>query len=581
METKNNPIHPLGNKARVLLSSVFGPYAQDDEFGSRKINPMELYHNQVTRVQGGFSLRMFHRSFGLIFIQANIDAPCTLIDFPSLDRFIQEIQQNPYDIIGISSIIPNVGKVREMCEVIRQYQPNATIVVGGHVANKGGLEDTIEVDYVVKGDGIRWFRQFLGQDQNMPVQHPAVLSASFSRMMGHTLSDEPDETAAILIPSVGCPMGCNFCSTSALFGGKGKFVNFYDTGDELFKIMCDIENRLGSRSFFVLDENFLFHRKRALRLLELIKENNKSWMLNVFSSARVIQSYTIEQLVEMGIGWIWMGLEGKDSRYRKLNDAGTHDLVDSLQAHGIRVLGSSIIGLENHTPDNMDQVIDYAVRHDTVFHQFMLYTPNEGTPLYEEHKKDESLYDESTFPIADAHGQYRFNYRHQHIHGGQEEKFLLDAFNKDFESNGPSLIRLIKVLLDGWKRYKNHPDKCIRNRYEWEVSPLKATYAGAVWAMKRWYRGNKKIQNKAAILLQDIYGEFGWKTRFITPLIGSYTYFSLKKEEKRLEKGWTIEPEMFYEKNNAALALEQKKPVLDKKRKAQENIATQVPALTR
>ena len=74
----------------MLLSSVFGPYAQDDEYGSRAINPMELYHNQVTRVQGPFSLRMFHRSWGLMLIQANIEAPCTLLDFPTLDRFIEE-----------------------------------------------------------------------------------------------------------------------------------------------------------------------------------------------------------------------------------------------------------------------------------------------------------------------------------------------------------------------------------------------------------------------------------------------------------------------------------------------------------
>ncbi len=42
---------PKGPAARVLLTSVFGPYAQDDEYGSRSINPMELYHNQVTREQ--------------------------------------------------------------------------------------------------------------------------------------------------------------------------------------------------------------------------------------------------------------------------------------------------------------------------------------------------------------------------------------------------------------------------------------------------------------------------------------------------------------------------------------------------
>ena len=53
----DNPVHPLGSQARVLLVSVFGPYAQDDQYGSRLINPMELFHNQVTRVQQAFSLR--------------------------------------------------------------------------------------------------------------------------------------------------------------------------------------------------------------------------------------------------------------------------------------------------------------------------------------------------------------------------------------------------------------------------------------------------------------------------------------------------------------------------------------------
>lgn len=131
----SNPVHPLRSQAKVLLSSVFGPYAQDDEYGSRKINPMELYHNQVTRVQGPFSLRMFHRSFGLMLLQENMDAPCTLLDFPTLDRFTNEIQSHSYDIVGISSIIPNVGKVKKMCKIARKYLPNATIVVGGHIAS--------------------------------------------------------------------------------------------------------------------------------------------------------------------------------------------------------------------------------------------------------------------------------------------------------------------------------------------------------------------------------------------------------------------------------------------------------------
>ena len=81
--------HPKGTRSRVLLTSVFGPYAQDDEFGSRRINPMELYHNQVTRAQGSFSLRMFHRSWGIMMIQENISAPSTLLDFPDARSICQ------------------------------------------------------------------------------------------------------------------------------------------------------------------------------------------------------------------------------------------------------------------------------------------------------------------------------------------------------------------------------------------------------------------------------------------------------------------------------------------------------------
>ena len=300
--------HPKGTRARVLLSSVFDPYACDDEYGSRTINPMELYQNQVTKVQGGFSLRMFHRSFGLLMLQANIDAPCTVLDFASRERFIQELCDQKYDIIGISAILPNIEKVKAMCRLIRRYQPHVIIVVGGHITNYSDLDQTIDSDHIVKGDGIRWFRQFLGQQLDLPVKHPATLSAFGTRILGINLKEKQGDTAAILIPSVGCPVGCNFCSTSALFGGKGKFLNFYETGDELFEVMCQLESTLEVNSFFVLDENFLLHRRRALRLLDLMKIHQKSWMLNVFSSARVLRSYTIEQLVGLGVGWVWMGI---------------------------------------------------------------------------------------------------------------------------------------------------------------------------------------------------------------------------------------------------------------------------------
>ncbi len=551
----SHPVHHLGTKAQVLLTSVFGPYAQDDEYGSSTINPMELYHNQVTRVQGVFSLRMFHRSFGLLMIKENIEAPCTLLDFPDLERFIDTIRTNQYNIIGISSIIPNVHKVKKMCELIRAYQPGATIVIGGHISNMDGIDDILEADHIVRGDGIEWFRRYLGQDMSKPVKHPAVASAFGARILGQDLSDKPGDTAAIVVPSVGCPMGCNFCSTSALFGGKGKFKNFFESGEELYAVMADLEEKLKVSSFFILDENFLLHRKRALRLLDRMKEHKKSWALYVFSSAKVLRSYRLDQLVELGISWVWMGLEGKESQYAKLAGIETKSLIKDLQDHGIRVLGSSIIGLEEHTPDNIDQVIDHAVSHATDFHQFMLYTANQGTPLYTELQKSGALLPPEEFKISDSHGQFRFNHRHPHIPAGAEEKILVNAFERDFRINGPSLSRLIRTILKGWQRYQSHPDDRIRKRYLVDVKPLRTLYAGAVWAMKKWYRHDKVLHQQLADLLRDIYTVLGWQPRLVAPVAGRYIYWTMKREEKRVAAGLTIEPETFFEKNQAALAL--------------------------
>jgi hypothetical protein len=556
----STPVHPLGKRARILLSSVFGPYAQDDAYGSRTVNPMELYQNQVTRTQGSMSLRMFHRSFGLLLIQANIDAPCSLLDFPSRERFIQEIQEKPYDIVGISAILPNTAKVVDMCALVRKYQPRATIVIGGHIANKADLDQIVDADYIVKGEGIQWFRNFLGQNKKEPIQHPAVPSSFGTRILGVSIPDPPGSTAAILVPSVGCPVGCNFCSTSAMFGGKGKFVSFYDTGDELFDVMRRIETELKVRSFFVLDENFLLQRKRALRLLEMMEQHGKSWSLYVFSSARVLKSYTLKQLVGLGISWVWMGLEGSGSQYAKLNGVDTRALVKTLQSHGIRVLGSSILGLEHHTPDNIHQIIDEAIAHNTDFHQFMLYTPIAGTPLYAQHQAQGTLVSETKLPPADVHGQYRFNYHHPHIRHGQEGQYLLDAFNRDMAVNGPSLARLIRTTLNGWQRYKKHPDKRIQARFAQKVKVLRTTYAGALWAMHKWYQGNARIAGPMRALLARLYKEFGWSTRIIAGLTGRYLYRMMKREDRRLAQGWAYEPSSFYEHNSAATALERIHP---------------------
>jgi radical SAM superfamily enzyme YgiQ (UPF0313 family) len=541
--------HPRGTKARVLLSSVFGPYAQDDEFGSRSINPMELYHNQVTREQGPFSLRMFHRSWGIIFIQHNISAPCAVLDFPTRERFIDELTAQDYDVVGISSIIVNVGKVREMCKLVRQHSPKSIIVVGGHVAAIPGIEHIIDADHVVKGEGVSWFREFLGEPVDTPIQHPVIPSSFGFRLMGLRGPKGGGAPAATIIPSVGCPMGCNFCTTSAFFGGKGKVVNFFEKGAEVFQAMCNAEAQLGVKTFFVMDENFLLYKDRAMELLEQMKARGKAWSLYVFSSANALSKYTMRELVELGISWVWMGLEAPQSGYSKLQGADTLAMTRELQAHGIGVLGSTIVGLEHHTPENIAGEIEHAVSHDTDFHQFMLYTPVPGTPLYSEMADQGRLLPD--VDLADIHGQDHFNFEHAAI-AREQSKTLLDwAFRRDFERNGPSLYRLARTRMEGWRRYHNDPDPRVRSRARQEGRDLRAGYGAALFAMEKYLRtSNRGISEKIHELRKDMERELGSLTRWVDRAAGPVLLWAARRDARKFPRGRRLEPITFLERRN-------------------------------
>jgi len=297
-----------------------------------------------------------------------------------------------------------------------------------------------------------------------------------------------------------------------------------------------------------MDENFLLYRKRAIELLQRMKEHDKSWALYVFASANAIRKYTMEELVELGIAWIWMGLESPHASYTKLKGTDTHQLTRELRLNGIKVLGSSIVGLEHHTPQNIREEIDYAVAHDTDFHQFMLYTPVPGTPLHQQMAEQGKLLD---VDLADIHGQYKFNFKHAAISADESKVFLDRAFIRDFDRNGPSLYRICRTTFEGWKRYRHYPDLRVRARFEREISEAKAAYGGILWAMERQLKkSNQAVSERIRELRQQMAAEFGFAAQLTANILGPLLLWTTRREEKRLANGKTYEPETIIERRN-------------------------------
>ena len=255
-----------------------------------------------------------------------------------------------------------------------------------------------------------------------------------------------------------------------------------------------------------------------------------------------------------------MGLEGEESQYHKLHGVDTQTLVRELQSHGIRVLGSSIIGLENHSPREIDRVIEHAVSHATDFHQFMLYTPMPGTALYAELSAAGQLKQQGEYEPADIHGQSVFRHRHPLIPPGEEAELILRAFRRDFEVNGPSVVRIVRTTLAGWRRYQRHPDARIRDRFAWEARSLAGTSSALVAAARRYYRRDRDQRAAMVALQEELQREFGWRARWAAALGGPLLHWTVRREERRCARGWSYEPPTFYEVNEAAALQKRLRP---------------------
>lgn len=515
---------------QLLLTSVFGPYGVDDQYG-RKENKMELFHNQVTREQDIFSYRFNHHSFGLQFMAQNLETPTTVLDFPTEERFIEEIKKG-YDYVGISFIVPNLKKAQRMGQLIRELSPKTQIILGGHGANIPKLETMVEYDHLCQGEGLYFLRELLGEKVDRPIRHPLAYSSFNRRIMGAPLP----QTSGVLIPGVGCANKCRFCATSHFFGA---YTPYLSTGQEIFDVCQEYEQKLGVTDFGVLDENFLKNPTRARELIQIMEKNGKQYTFAIFSSAETLKQLgDLDLLVRLGVLFIWIGVESKKEVYEKNRGVDFHALIASLRKRGISVLVSAILFLEQHDQETIWEDVDFAISLQPDYLQFMQLGPIPGTSLYKDYEKKGILFDE--VPFEEQHGQDMIWFRHPNFTREETRDFTKRAFRKDFEVNGASFIRAMRTALWGYQYAQNHSDPLIRRRA--------ANFLNSLSSMRHFLLAATLFNPnpRTAELLKEIKPEFRKLFGRFDPIALAVLAYACKERIRLWTRGDTRQPTQLY-----------------------------------
>jgi radical SAM superfamily enzyme YgiQ (UPF0313 family)/anti-anti-sigma regulatory factor len=515
-------------------------------YGDAESVGYELLNAQVTRAQGMFSPRAVHRQFSLDYMAENLDNPTVTMHYPSRREMIKELRKG-YDYVGISFIMVTYHRMKELSALIRKYSPASKIILGGYgtVLPDEALKPF--GDYICRGEGVTFMRELLGQPPLAEHKHPVIDSHMkiFSKTVSYT---------GMIFAGLGCPNGCDFCSTSHFF--KRQHIKLLKTGAQVYAVVKKHVDINPDAQFTILDEEFLLNRERALEFRDLVVKGGRPLSIFVFASIKALSLYAPEELLEMGVDGVWIGYEGERSGYDKRAGKSAEEIFRGLKENGIMILASMIVGFDYQTPEIIKAEHRKLMSMKPDLCQFMIYNPNPGTPLYEKVKAGGLLRQEYASNPARywkwASG-FKSLLEHPRMTAAEIEGMQQYCFRQDFRELGPSIYRVAETMLNGYLKHKDSPNAFLRLKAERYARELRISYP--MYLPGELFAPTLRTRAMVHRLKKRVFAALGQPTladrllKYGAVAAALWTSFKLRfnlfQNPALSRKGWRLPPEPF------------------------------------
>ena len=299
------------------------------------------------------------------------------------------------DVVCFHAFSSTIPKTIEYINKIKAVRPDMPIIIGGTHASVM-VEDTLQFcDLVVRQEGDETLPEVLEQWRNGE-DLSGVLGISYwedgkvrnnpNRPFLQEFETIPDLELIqgymnwpkwkllknlkmrwqVLQTTRGCPYDCSFCIAPRELG-RGYRVRSIDS------VIADIkyqQNLVGTKYFFMVDNHFTVKRDRTKELLNRIIEEKIDWYGTCFTRLEVARDEELLSLLKKAhVNTLYMGLESFDNNVLKLlNKKQTHEGIrkslKTIKSHGLRVLGSFVMGSDEDTVGSIRATIDAAIEED-------------------------------------------------------------------------------------------------------------------------------------------------------------------------------------------------------------------------
>ena len=358
-----------------------------------------------------------------------IDAMTNHVDDDTLRARLAELKP---DVVGTTAITPSIYVAEEVLKIAREVAPDCVTVLGGVHATfmfRQVLTEAPWIDTIVRGEGEeivvelmtaisegRWpedRRKIHGLAFIDGDEIKATQAASTVKNLDGITPDwsilEWDKyiyvplNRRVAIPNMarGCPFTCSFCS-------QWKFWRDYRVRDPK-KVVDEIEDLVENHGvgFFILaDEEPTINRKKFIEFCEELIARGLperiQWGINtrvtdIMRDKELLSFYRKAGLVHVSLGTEAAAQLKLDQFNKETTVAQNKEAIRLLREADIFTEAQFIVGLDNETPETLEETYRMAWDWQPDLANWAMYTPWPFTPLFQELRDQVEVFDYSKY----------------------------------------------------------------------------------------------------------------------------------------------------------------------------------------
>ncbi|MGB8812903.1 MAG: magnesium-protoporphyrin IX monomethyl ester anaerobic oxidative cyclase [Paracoccaceae bacterium] len=336
------------------------------------------------------------------------------------------------DVVGTTAITPAIYEAEAVLKLASEVVPRALRVLGGIHATfmyRQVLSEAPWVDVIVRGEGEeimtalmqtlragRWPADKARIKGLAYKEGDAFVATQAAATVKNLDGIDPDWTildwskylytplgVRVAIPNMarGCPFTCSFCS-------QWKFWRDYRVRDPK-KVADEIERLVNDHQvgFFILaDEEPTINRRKFIEFCQELIDRGLNKRVKWGINTRVTDIYRDRELLsffrEAGLVHVSLGTEAAaqlklDQFNKETTVAQNKEAIKLLRDADIFVEAQFIVGLDNETPQTLEETFQMAWDWQPDLANWAMYTPWPFTPLFQELRDQVEVFDFSKY----------------------------------------------------------------------------------------------------------------------------------------------------------------------------------------